>query len=116
MPDLNFENFYRFHRRLELRIKRIFNAQSLELLLTVQFSLLAQQHPFFGSHGHHHLVKAVDWRILFPRDACVWLITRKNLLCLHIWNVGIDICFIKGLFLIFQRLCLKLCRRIDSLH
>ena len=84
MPDLSFENFYRFHRRLELRIKRIFNTQDLELFLTVQFRLLAQQHPVFGSHGHHHLVKAVDWRILFPRDACVWLITRQNglrLLC-----------------------------------
>ena len=37
---------------------------------------MAQQHPVFGSHGHHHLVKAVDGRILFPRDACVWLIKK----------------------------------------
>ena len=82
MPDLSFENFNRFHRRFELRIKRIFNAQSLELFLTVQFRLLAQQHPVFRSHGHHHLKKTVDWRILFPRDACVWFITRQDWFCL----------------------------------
>ena len=115
MPDLNFENFYRFHRRLELRIKRIFNAQSLELFLTVQFRLLAQHHPVFGSHGHHHLVKAVDWRILFPRDSCVWLIPRQDWFCLLCCFLLFCICQ-RRLFFFFHRLCHYFKSRIDAFY
>ena len=60
------DDFDGFHRRLELRVKRVGNVQGFESFLPMLLCFLTQGNPSFGSHGHHQLIETVEGRILFP--------------------------------------------------
>ena len=71
--------FYLSHGRYEGGIKCVCHAQSLQLLLTMAFRLLAQCHTFLRSQRYHGLVETIDGWVLLPVDVRVD-VARQGLL------------------------------------